>query len=44
MERVVRADARVVLELRPVALKVSKAVRVTRPEDRLVTRLGAAAD
>jgi hypothetical protein len=36
VERVVRVDARVVLELRPVGLEISETVRVTLPEDGLV--------
>jgi hypothetical protein len=40
VERVVRLDARVVLELRPVGLSVSDTVRITVPEDTLVCRLG----
>ena len=35
---------RVVLELRPVGLEISETVRVTLPEDSLVSRLGTAAD
>ena len=44
VERVVRVGARVVLEMRPVGLEISEAVRVRLPVDRLVTRLGTAAD
>jgi hypothetical protein len=44
VERVLRVDAGVVLELRPVGLKVWETVRVTLPADRLVTGLGTAAD
>jgi hypothetical protein len=44
VERAVHVDGRVVLELRPVGLDVPDAVRVTLPEDRLVSRLGTAAD
>jgi hypothetical protein len=44
VERVVRVDARIVLELRPVGVEISETVRVTLPEGRLVTRLGTAAD
>jgi hypothetical protein len=44
VERVVCVGARVVLEMRPVGLEISEAVRVTLPVDRLVTRLGMAAD
>jgi hypothetical protein len=40
VERVVLGDGRVVVELRPVGLDVSNAVRVTLPVDRLVERLG----
>jgi len=42
VERVVLVDDRVVVELRPVGLDVSNAVRVTVPVDRLVERLGTA--
>jgi hypothetical protein len=44
VERVVLIDGRVVVELRPVGLDVSDAVRVTLPVDRLVEHLGTAAD
>jgi hypothetical protein len=44
VERVVGVDARVVLELRPVGLETSETVRLTLPEDRLVSRLGTIAD
>ena len=44
VKRVVRVGARVVLEMRPVGLEISEAVRVTLPVDSLVTRLGVAAD
>jgi hypothetical protein len=44
VERVVRVDSRVVLELRPVGLEISETVRATLPEDRLVSRLGTTAD
>jgi hypothetical protein len=44
VERAVHADGRVVLELRPVGLEVSETSRVTLPDDRLVSRLGTAAD
>jgi hypothetical protein len=44
VERVVRLDARVVLELRPVGLSVSETVRITLLEDALVGRLGTARD
>jgi hypothetical protein len=44
VERVVRLDARVVLELRPVGLSVSETVRITLLEDTLVGRLGTARD
>jgi hypothetical protein len=44
VERVVLVDGRVVVELRPVGLDVSNAVRVTLPVDRLVERLGTAGD
>ena len=38
------ASAPALLEMRPVGLEISEAVRVTLPVDRLVTRLGVAAD
>jgi hypothetical protein len=44
VERVVRVDARVVLELRPVGLQISETVRVALPENGLVSRLGTTAD
>ena len=44
VERVVRVGARVVVEMRPVGLEISEALRVTLPVDSLVTRLGMAAD
>jgi hypothetical protein len=44
VKRVVRVDARVVLELRPVGLETSETVRVMLPEDRLVSRLGTSTD
>ena len=44
VERVVRVGARVVVEMRPVGLEIPEAVRVRLPVDRLVTRLGVAAD
>jgi hypothetical protein len=44
VERVVRVDAHVVLELRAVSLKISETVRVTLPEDTRVRRLGTATD
>jgi hypothetical protein len=44
VERMVRVGGRVVLELRPVGLEIAETVRVTLPEDRLVCRLGTAAD
>jgi hypothetical protein len=40
----VPVDGRVVLELRPVGLEVSETLRVTLPNDRLVSRLGTAAE
>jgi SAF domain len=43
VERAVHVDGRVVLELRPVGLEVSETGRVTLPSDRLVSRLGTAA-
>jgi hypothetical protein len=42
--RVALVDGRVVVELRPVGLDVPDTVRVTLPGDRLVSRLGTAAD
>jgi hypothetical protein len=39
-----RVGGRVVLELRPVGLKISETARVTLPQDSLVSRLGTAAD
>ena len=44
VERMMRVGGRVVLELRPVGLEISETVRVTLPEDSLVSRLGTAAD
>jgi hypothetical protein len=44
VERGVQVDCRVVLELRPVGLGVSETSRVTLPDDRLVSRLGTAAE
>jgi hypothetical protein len=44
VERAVHVDGRVVLELRPVGLEVSETIRVTLPNDRLVRRLGTAAE
>jgi hypothetical protein len=44
VERAVHGDGRVVLELRPVGLEVSETSRVTLPNDRLVSRLGTAAE
>jgi len=40
VERAVHVDGRVVLELRPVGLEIWETVRVSLPEDRLVSRLG----
>jgi hypothetical protein len=40
----VRVDDRVVLELRPVGLKIWETVRVGLPEDGLVSRLGTSAE
>lgn len=37
-----RSDGRIELTLRPVGLDISETVRLTLPEDRLVTRLGTA--
>jgi hypothetical protein len=44
VERAVHVDGRVVLELRPVGLEVSETIRVTLPDDRLVSRLGTAGE
>jgi hypothetical protein len=44
VERAVHIDGRVVLALRPVGLEVSETIRVTLPNDRLVSRLGTAAE
>jgi hypothetical protein len=44
VERAVHVDGRVVLELRSVGLEVSQTSRVTLPKDRLVSRLGTAAE
>jgi hypothetical protein len=44
VERAVYVEGRVVLELRPVGLEVSETIRVTLPSDRLVSRLGTAAE
>ena len=44
VERVVLADGRVVVELRPVGLDVADMVRLTLPVDRLVDGLGTAAE
>jgi hypothetical protein len=44
VEQVVLVDGRIVVELLPVGLDVRDAVRVTLPVDRLVERLGTAAD
>jgi hypothetical protein len=44
VERAVHVDGRVVLELRPVGLEVPETSRVTLPNDRLVSRLGTAAE
>ena len=44
VERAVHVDGRIVLELRPVGLQIWETVRVSLPEDRLVRRLGGAAD
>jgi hypothetical protein len=38
VERAVHVDGQVVLELRPVGLEVSEIIRVTLPNDRLVSR------
>jgi hypothetical protein len=42
VERAVHVDGRVVQELRPVGLEIWETVRVSLPEDRLVSRLGQA--
>lgn len=44
VKRAVHVDGRVVLELRPVGLDVLETSRVTLPADRLVSRLGTAAE
>jgi hypothetical protein len=44
VERAVHVDGRIVLELRPVGLEIWETLRVSLPEDRLVSRLGAAAE
>jgi hypothetical protein len=44
VERAVHVDGRVVLELRPAGLEVSATIRVTLPDDRIVSRLGTAAE
>jgi hypothetical protein len=44
VERVVLVDRRVVVELRPLGLDVADVVCVTLPVDRLVDRLGMAAE
>jgi hypothetical protein len=44
VERAVHVDGRVVLELRPVGLEVSETSCVTLPDDRIVSRLGTAAE
>ena len=44
VERVVHVDGPVVLKLRPVGLEVSETIRVTLPNDRLVSRLSTAAE
>jgi hypothetical protein len=44
VERAVHVDGRVVLELRPVGLEICEMIRVSLPEDRLVSRLGTAAE
>jgi hypothetical protein len=43
-DRADNVDGRVVLEVRPVGLEVSETIRVTLPNDRLVSRLGTAAE
>jgi hypothetical protein len=44
VERVMIADGRVVLELRPVGLAVLDAVRVTVPAEAVIDRLGRAGE
>jgi hypothetical protein len=44
VERAVHVDGRIVLELRPVGLEIWETVRVTLPNDRLVSRLGTSAE
>jgi hypothetical protein len=44
VERAVHVDGRVVLELRPVGREIWETVRVSLPEDRLVSRLGTSAE
>jgi hypothetical protein len=44
VERAVHVDGRVVLELRPVGLEALETIRVTLPNDGLVSRLGTAAE
>jgi hypothetical protein len=44
VERVMIADGRVVLKLRPVGLAVPDTIRVTLPAEALVDRLGSAGE
>ncbi|HEY3089508.1 MAG TPA: hypothetical protein VGJ59_15785 [Jatrophihabitantaceae bacterium] len=44
VERVVHVDGRVVLELRAAGLEIRESVRVSLPEDRLVSRVGTASE
>jgi hypothetical protein len=44
LQRAVHVDGWVVLELRPVGLEVSETSRVTLPNDRLLSRIGTAAE
>jgi hypothetical protein len=44
VEDAVHVDGRVVLELGPVGLEMSETIRVTLPNDRLLSRLGTAAE
>jgi hypothetical protein len=44
IERVLVADGRVVLEVRPVGLAVDDTVRVTLPSEAVVDRLGSAGE
>jgi hypothetical protein len=44
VERAAHVDGQVVLELRPVGLEIWETVRVSLPEDSLVSRLGTLAE